>query len=71
MAVEMKNPMKTYLRDEFATVQRIKELESLNADLLAALQSIIEWQDCPVTRPEAKKLLIRNAARAAIAKANL
>ena len=38
-------------------------------EMLAALKSIIEWQDCPVTRPEAKELLIRNTARAAIAKA--
>ena len=38
------------------------------AELIATLKSIIEWQDCPVTRPEAKSLLIRNAALAAIAR---
>lgn len=37
--------------------------------MLSTLKSIIEWQDCPTTRPEAKELLIRNAVRSAIEKA--
>lgn len=32
------------------------------------LQSILDWQDCPVTRPEAKELMIRNAARTLLTK---
>jgi len=32
--------MKTYLRDEFATAQRIKELESLTAELLQSLKRL-------------------------------
>ena len=51
-------------------------LEAENATLLAsapelleALKSIIEWQDCDrMPRPQ-KDMMIRNAARAAIAKA--
>lgn len=61
--------MKTYYPDQFAMARRIKELETENALLLAHLQSIIDWQDCPVTRPEIKELLIRNAARTALIKA--
>jgi hypothetical protein len=45
------------------------QLYTQHADILDALKSIIDWQDCPMTRPEAKELLIRNAARAAIARA--
>jgi hypothetical protein len=51
--------MKTYLRDEFATAQRIKELESLNAELLEALKALLSDYD----------YIARNKARTAIAKA--
>lgn len=38
-------------------------------ELLEALKSIIEWQDCEVMPEPHKFMMIRNAARAAITKA--
>jgi len=51
-------------------VKECVRLKAQNADLLATLQSILDWQDCPATRPEAKELLIRNAAIYALRYAN-